>query len=179
MAASYNNLRSKVNRAICAYLVSQNVGTNANILPADSQISKTYPLVTVQGVRGTPAPRNTGDYDIEVHVSVKGSAVIVPNPGGANPAQQSRITFDTLLQKTNDALMMTADNQSLIYTAQQITTAAQALAAADAANNGDLANFTCINWFDEGFGMGDPSEEGCSWIEVLIFRAVCCASALS
>jgi hypothetical protein len=172
MAAPFNNLRSKLNRSICAWLISQEAGDVTNVLPTNTAVIKTYPVTIVQAVRGTPEPPMSGDYRCQVHVMVKGTEL-----AGANQsAQQSRINFDIQCARVCDALMMTADNSTLLYTAQSITAAGRALAAQDAKNNADMADFTCINWFDEGFGLGDPSAEGCSWVEVFIFSAVCCAS---
>jgi len=171
MAAPYNNLRSKLNRAVCAYLVTQGVGTVDNILASNTNAAKSYPLVTVQAVRGMPDPPMTGDYRCSVQVAVKGSNVQVAN---ASP-QSNRILFDTLCGKTCDALMI-GDTSTLMPTALGITAAGRALFAGDPANNADMADFTCINWFDDGFGIGDPDAEGCSWIEVFLFTAICCAS---
>jgi hypothetical protein len=172
MPAPYNNLRSKLNRGICAYLIGQAVGTVANVLSSNSSVDKTYPLVTVQAVRGTPDPPLTGDYRCQIHVSVKGSNVQDPKQS----PQANRILFDNLCAKTYDALMTTTDNGTLLSTALLITAAGRALATSDPTNNADMADFTVQNWFDGGFGMGDPDAEGCSWIEVFLFEAICCAS---
>lgn len=185
MPAPWNNLRSKLDRAICAFLTSQGTGSVVDIVPTVKGTIAQFPITIVHSTVLRPYPVMTGDYRGEVHISIRGSAVLAQTEPNLD---RGRIDFDKRIAQTMDALMQTNDNATLVYTAQQITLAGQAMAvAADAspaaiafaANNADMADFTCINWFDGGFGDGQPDESGCNWEEILIFDAICCGNALS
>lgn len=187
MAAPYNATRSKLSRAICAYLISAGCGSVADVLPYESTTEKTYPNTTVKATISKPDPDFTGNRRIPVHISIKGSASLL---NGETDLQQPRIQFDGRVMQTMDALMQTADNQTLLATAALITAAGRAMAidasnganaaqAQFAADNADMADFTCINWFEAGEGEGEADGDGCSWEEVLMFEAIACSSALS
>lgn len=181
MAAPYSNLRSKLDRAICAFLVDQGCGSQESIVPFASLESAGYPNTEVHSVISKPDPDFSGNRRIQVHVTIQGSATKDPN----NPTSQSpRVEFDKRVAQTIDALMQTDDNgQSLRATAVLITAAGRALAvAADAtpeaiqfaADNADMVDFTCQMWLDvsEGDGEIDADDEGCSWKEVAVFEAL-------
>lgn len=184
MAAPYNNIRSKLNRAICSFLIQQKCGSIDDVLPANTVQGKTFLNTTVQCTLAQPDPPLSGDYRITVHISIKGSAT---SPvGEPNPAIQ-RVNFDQRISKTWDALMQSANGQDLDYTAQQISAAGRTLAVDAsngqdpvqkqlAANNADMVDFTCIQWIDRGTGDGRANEEGVSWEEILIFEALACSS---
>lgn len=185
MSAPYNNIRSKHNRAIVAYLISQGIGSNDDTTPANSVGSNTYPRTTVRSMIAKPNPNHTGDYRITTHISIKGTATNKANE--PNP-EQARVEFDKRVGQTCDALMMTDNNINLKFTASSITTAGRALAVAIdasgaailfAANNADMADYTCDQWYDGGSGDGEPDEQGTAFEEILIFEAVCWPSATS
>jgi hypothetical protein len=183
MLAPFNNVRSKLNRAIVAYLINcGNCGGPGDIFPANSGLPKTFPNTIVKATIAKPEPNFTGSYRIPVWIKVRGSA-------GSNnqntDLDAQRFQFDQRLGFTQDNLMMTSDQQTLLYTAQQITACGRALvnpidqSAASlqfAKNNADMADFTCQNWYDDGMGDGEPDEEGCDWVEIFQFIAVCCGS---
>lgn len=187
MTTHYSNLRSKLDRAICAWLVNQLVGGVDNILPFASVKISPYPNVEVHSTLSKPDPDFSGNRRVQVQISIKGSATKDPNnPDSENP----RIQFDNLVAAVGDALMQTDDNGvSLNATARGITTAGRALAVDStngaipaavqfAKDNADMVNFTCQMWIDAGEGDGeiDADEEGCSWNEVLMFEALACPS---
>ena len=182
MAAPYNSIRSKANRAICAYLVSQNCGTFADVLPANSVKDANYPNTVVRSTLAKPEQRFTGNSRIQIQIRIKGSAA--KDPTAKNP-EQARVNFETRVATTKDALMMADDNGfDLSYTAQQITIAGNALKtnadATIAANNADMGDFTCLQWMEAGEGDGDETDsEGCDWEEVLLFECVACPCAIS
>ena len=178
MIAPFNNLRSKLNRAIAAYLVSQGCGGVGDVVPANSRQPKSYPNTTVQSTLSKPEVPLTGLRRVTVHISIKGSAVI--DPSEPNP-EVARINFDKRVAQTYDALMQSDDDETLRATAAAITEAGRALAvpaddspeaAQFAANNSDMEDFTCSSWYDMGEGDGEPSGEGCAWNEILIFEAL-------
>jgi len=172
MAAPYHNLRSKLNRAIAAYLIGAGAGTVDDTFPATSVKPKGYLNTTIKSQIGRPEVPNTGIYRITVHVIIRGSAVME----NAEPNLESaRLGFEDRLSTVCDALMQ-SDGRGLKVTATAITAAGRALATGDdAANNADMGDFTVTAWYDAGFGAGEADAEGTAWEEVLIFEAVCCA----
>jgi hypothetical protein len=185
--ASFSKTRSKLNRAICAYLISVGAGSKDDTTPANSPGPSSYPRTTVRATMSIPEVHMTGLRRVRVHISVKGSAALKPEE--PNP-DLARAQFDERLGAVYDALMQTAatDGQTLSWTAQAITAAGQAMATAvdnsDAAalfarNNADMADFTCHAWYDAGEGDGEADAEGCDWEEILMFDALVSPSAIS
>ena len=187
MAAPYNNLRSKLNRAIAAYLISSGCGSIGDIYADESTFENFYPNTTVTAKLSRPDSPFTGNRRITVYVSIKGSAVLAD---GETDTTQPRVQFDARVALTMDALLQTDDNQTLRFTAAAITAAGQALAvdksngvdpaqAQFAQDNADMADFTCLSWFENGEGDGEADAEACSWEEILMFDAIACASAIT
>jgi hypothetical protein len=195
VAAPYSNLRSKLDRAICAWLASQpGCGSVDDILSSVSVFLKAYPNTTVETVLSKPTPDFSGNRWCHVHVRIAGSAVKqVPQPGQLAPNQTPRQLFDARVAATTDALMLSDNNgQDLRYTADAITTAGRALAvdptngananaAAWAAANADMVDFTALMWLDDGDAPGEitADEEGCAWKEVVMFKCLACPSNVS
>lgn len=177
MPLPYNNLRSKLDRAICAYLIAQGVGTADDVSPWNSVTTNTYPLTTVHSTISKPEVNFTGNRRISVQISIKGSAA---NATNNDDPDSVRAAFDARVAETMDALMQTDDEQTLNYTANAITAAGRALATSSPKDNADMADFTLMEWYESGEGDGPtgPDEEACAWNEILMFDAVCCASAL-
>jgi hypothetical protein len=185
MAAPYNVLRSKLNRALVAYLVNSGAGGIPDIFPGNSVGEKSYPNTVVLSTLSRPEIPMTGIRRISVHISIKGSATQKTN-AESNP-EQARVDFDNRCATTYDALMQTVDGQTLKATAVLITAAGQAMAVPVdgtaaaikfANNNADMADFTCQEWYDIGEGDGEADAEGCSWEEILMFEAVVSGSAI-
>lgn len=124
MATPYHNLRSKLNRAIRAYLISQGCGEADNIHVGFTVATREFPNTTVKAAIGTPDSPFSGNYKIRVIVTVKGRAAKNNQPGDPELA---RIKFDERLARTFDALMQTDDSQTLRYTAKAITSAGRGL----------------------------------------------------
>ncbi len=188
MAAPYNLLRSKLNRAIVAYLISVGAGSRNDTFAANvnrSSIGQHKPgnNTTVQATLSKPEPYLTANRRITVHVRIRGSATQSPKEPNWEAA---RTTFDERVGAVYDALLQSDNAQNLRATAQAITAAGRALAVADdpsnpqsvqqAANNADMVDFTCLGWYDMGEGDGEPQQEANAWEEVLVFDALCCGS---
>lgn len=134
-------------------------------------------------MRGTPEVPLTGIYRIQTALSLKGSASQDPSEPNV---QLARTQFDNRIATVYDALMQSDDGDTLKATARLITAAGRALATVIdpldpasvrfASNNADMADFTCTDWYDGGFGDGQADAEGCSWEEILLFDAVCCSA---
>lgn len=169
----FNRLRSKLNRAIAAYLVSAGAGSADDVSPANSRQSKGYPNTTVRATIAKPEVPLTGIRRITVHISVKGSAV---QENSETSEEAAREAFDQRLAQTADALMQSDDGRTIRATAAAITAAGRQLAVDNPTDHADMADFTCQAWYDGGEGDAPPDEVGTSWEEILIFEAVCSAS---
>ena len=186
MAAPYGNSRSKLDRAIVAYLIYRGIGVNppvmtaANVFPCKGEAANVYPRVVVTTMKGTPEPGMTGRYRCTVWISVKSTATeVVTNTNPSNAI----VKFGQLLASVSDA-MMGSDNSnpnpagSLRGTAEEISIQGRLLAttgsATDQANNADMVDFTCGALYDDGFGIStndDSDEGGTAWEEVLSYIA--------
>jgi hypothetical protein len=178
MAEPFNNIRSKLSRAIAAYLIDAGAGTEADTLPHTSVANTAYPNTVVRATLSKPEVPMSGMRRVTVHISIKGSATNVPKE--SNP-QKARVQFDQRVADVCDALMQTDDDETYRATARLITIAGRDLAtpadatpeaAQAAANNADMEDFTCQGWYDGGEGDGAADAEGCSWEEILIFEAL-------
>lgn len=182
------NLRSKHNRAVCAWLASQGCGVMyENIFPDESgtDSTRTFPNVTVTSPFAKVEVQNTGVKRIVTKSVVRGSA----SPIEGQPAGQARVNFDNLCAKVSDAFSLSLTGVDYDYVAAQISAAGRALAvpvdgspeaAQFAANNSDMVNYTCqyVENPTEGDGEIDASDinAGCSWRDVYAFDAIACAS---
>lgn len=175
-------LRSKLDRAIVAYL--QDRGVSENIYPANCSIERQTKNVTVWSHNGTPSEQFSGSYSFQVMIEIENSATQQPNE--PNPEKQ-RAELDELTEDTHDALMQTEDNENLKATAEAITLAGRELAVTDgtpegdkrAENNADMAEFTCQWWEESGLTGGRPNVEGGAFKEVLMFRAIAAGRVIS
>lgn len=183
MAAPFTFVDSKAERAIKAYLISKGAGSLLDIFTAMEIATRTFPNTTITAVRGVPDPKFTGNYRIQFWIKHKGQATQAANePNKTLPITQ----FINRIETTGDALMQSDDGQTFSQTARDITAAGRALAVAtnpadpdsakQALDNADMLDFTLWDWQDEGFGQGDAEEEGCSWVRIQMFSALCCNS---
>ena len=184
MSAPFNNIRSKTNRAVCAYLIGKGIGGQDNIRPGNSPLAKTYPNVTARVIIGKPEVPLIGVYRVNLALHIRGSAATDPAVLDQN-GHFGLVQFEKLLSNVNDAMMISADGFTLCQTAEDITTAGRLLtlpagntpeAIQAAQNNADMADFTMQNIYDDGFGEGDPSAVGCDWEEIILFQALVCGS---
>jgi len=173
---AYHNLRSKLDRAVVAYLISVGAGSDKDTFPANSIESTEYPLTVAQTLGGIPDPVLVGNYKMRIAVSVKGS---VSKFIDDTNDQAARMAHDERVSDVFDALMQSDDDRTLRATARLINAAGRALAMYPvdiAAHNADMADFTIIQWLDGGFGDGKSDEAGCDWIETLYFDVIACPS---
>lgn len=180
--AAPTSLRSKLNRAITAYLISAEAGTADNTFPQSSTKARSFPNTTVQAAVGIPETEMVANYRTQIRISIKGSAT---DSVDATNEETARVAFDARIGTVSSALKQTDDEETLRFTATAITAAGRALAIAVddsdaaiqvAANNADMADFTITQWYDRGFGDGQTDGQGFDWEEILIFEAVACES---
>lgn len=190
------NVGSQLDRAIAAYLLSQDAGTAADVFPTWALSTKIYPYTVVKAHQFTHDPMNTGNEIWQVALQFRQSAANdakEPNP------YYKRVELDARIDAAMDALLLTSDvntqhpgfqnnGQTFDYVAQQITAFGRALALPQdvsaqaqqiAKNNADMANFTCLHWYYRGGARGDPEEEGCAWFEERNFEAVATPSVIN
>lgn len=185
MGAPFSNLRSKLDRAVAAYLIAQKVGTGTNVFPAnrsgDIDLAE-GPVIIVRSHSGTPEHPLGGIWRFRVEVSIHGSAA--PQPTDTSD-QTERLALDQMTAQAGDALGQSADDmQSYQATADGITAAAQASAVVANSNNADLVDFTLQFWGVAGLDGGNPRAQGAPmdttvFKEFMDFEAVCCASNVS
>lgn len=175
------SLRSKLDRAIVARLRDQGVCTN--IYPANSSDVREFPNVTVWSHAGTQDPAFTGTYRFRVDIHVQYQAAVQQEE--VNP-EANRVALDALTDSVYAALMESDNGYDLQATAGLITASGNALAAAAdttdeailrAANNADMAEFTCQQWLEAGLDGGIPDDGSTSWREILQFDAVAAGKA--
>lgn len=178
------NLPSKLSRAICNYLVSEQVVPFDRAYPCTTRRKRTLdggPIITVDVWPGNPEPILTGNDSFTVSLVIKGSAV--KHPEDTND-ETERIAFDAMVGAARDALMQTDDNQTLFYTVRAINTAAYTMPVAVdnspaalqfAANNVDMADFAILHLYDFTYGQGKC--EDCDWEIALQFKVTACENA--
>lgn len=179
MSAPFNKLRSKVDRAIAAYLISVGAGGPDDTVPANTRLPKAPTNTTVRSTLSISEVPMTGIRRVKLQISIKGSALIDPNEPNIDEARKA---FDDRIAAVYDAMMQSADGQTLRDTAAAITAAGRAMAvsvqpgdpASDlfAANNADMVDFTCQAVYDMGEGDGEADSEGSSWHEILLFDII-------
>lgn len=179
----YNNVRHKLNRAICASIVKCGAGGWGDTFPAGGTMILTYPYVIAHAMVGRPVV--PGVFEVQVAVHIRGQA-----SGDEAASEAEFAAYNERLARVNDALNMSGDNGNTLRataygTEYSITEAGRAMAvAADdsdeaiafAAKNADMVDFTCQNWENEGFGDPDPDSASCTWEEILLFKALVCGS---
>lgn len=186
MALPLGNLRSKHNRAVCAWLAANGCGViYQSIFPANSGVGATraFPNITVRSPMAHEEVHETGTDEIKFQLEIKGSATAIEGASAGRP----RVNFDTLCAKAKDAMSMSQTGVDYDYVAAQITAAGNAMATAVdsstqaiafAAENADMVNYTCQKLYAAGEGDGEITEAdanaGCSFHDVYLFRAIAC-----
>lgn len=174
MPAPFNRIRSKLNRAIVAYLIEQGAGTAEDTFPENSLPVRHYPVTTVRAGVAIPEPVLTGNRRVDILITIKGSAV--KDPSKPDDISTARVAFDNRLALVGDALAQSDDNRTLRATALAITEAGRALAVSDPNGNADMVDFTVMQWLNSGEGDVDPDDNGTAWQEGLKFSALCAPS---
>lgn len=179
-----SSLQSKIARAVRAHLISEGVGTAADVFCEMSTADRTLPSTTIVTGDGQEYPFATGNWRFTVSIVLRDTAVQDPDETNTNV---SWTDANTRYSAIRDALTQIGGSQPLLYTAQTITTAGQALATSDGSDEGDLraednadmAAFTCMWWKEIGLSAPTASETGTHWESELQFDCMACNSALS
>lgn len=164
MPAHYHNLASKLDRAIVAYLIAEDVGDADTILPAKRSLDKPLPNITVaaSALDVVDGDYFSGNRMATVNIAVRAS----------HEAQQdnsTRLTSDALYGAVVDAMMKHGQSTDLLCDA--INAAAAAAATGDDA---DLADFSCFGLLVLGERHG--YDEDHVWNDFLRLQIHCCPS---
>ena len=187
MGQPFSNIRSKLDRAVVAYLKAAGVCDVINPAMYSSVIDMdASPVwIVVRSHQGTPTTALCNVWDFLVEVGVHGPAT---PPLNTENEGENRVSFDQVFAGMFDALMQSgqgqAFNQDLQATADLITSNGRALAvsadATIAANNADMADFTCQYWYPPvALDGGNPRVQGAPenttvWKEFATFKAIVC-----
>jgi hypothetical protein len=157
-----------------AYLISLSAGTSADVFPAKRSGDKTAPCTIVWSKRGTEIGAHSATYEVETSIIVR---TLAPVDAGVSNAQQPRLDSESRVAATFDAFNRNVDSEG-DKLAEDITTAARALAVSDPANHADLADYTAqavkITGVESGF---EDSTE--AWNDTLNIIVLCCPSNVS
>lgn len=166
------NLRSCLDRAIVAYLISAGAGTADDVYELHRSFDKELPNTTVKAFSGTESPTNSGSELFRVEITVKFPAAV--QPGQGNP-RMNQVECDKRVGLTMSAMSQTNDGESRAKVAADITDAGRALYASDPINDWDMQNFTCESVYYLGCSAGQD-EEGVFFAEVRNFEIRACLS---
>lgn len=173
MAVSYHNLLSKLDRALCAYLVSLGAGTAGDVLPAKKSYLKSLPCTICWTESGLLTAPYAGTFTLTTNVMVRTSPAI-------DPAQASgeapRLPSDARVAATFDAFQSDIDSAG-DKLAEDINQAAYAAAIEDPVNNGDLAQFTAFNVSVKGI-EGAFEENTSTWVDTITLEICACPSVI-
>lgn len=165
---AYHNILSKNDRAIVAFLVANDAGTNSDTWPAKRSQDKSTPCTIVYSEEADEVATGTSCFACKTSVIVKtdGADDAGETVGTARLASDARTA-------TVFGLLFNAGNTL----ATEITSAAHALAASDPTNHADLAHYTC-----DHVQIGAPAteqsfDESGVWTETLNLIVTCRPSA--
>ncbi len=155
MAAPYNVILSKCEKAIKAWLATRSIGTT-NIYTGKRSLDKAAPSVIVYAEKATEYPRNSGHYNVTVHIFVKSD---MAGPENDTQATTQEDAHDTLVAKTFDS-MKVYDTVTANYLADQISAL--------------VSDFTVYNVGETG---GEDVEAGADedvWQDKMTLTLYCC-----
>jgi len=169
------NLRSKLDRAIIAYLepIAVAVNVDVTLYPANSSAERELPLIDVMATQGPEEPPFTGNHLMATKIRLEFPAANQPNQENPN---QNRLDLDAMTDAVFDALhQSTGDDYS--ETARLVTAAGRALAASDPTNHADMVDFTCQYVQGVSYLGGDGGNAAASsFVEMMMFQTRCCAA---
>jgi hypothetical protein len=178
--ASYHNTLSKTDRALVAYLISQEAGAAENTFPAKRSLDKALPCTICSSEKAVEDPPFSSSYQVTSAVMVRCPAPVdvtptEPSAGETQAPEQdalaAAIKSDQRVAAVGDALHMSMDSAG-DKLAEAITAAARKAAAEDPDHFGDLADFTCLDVIDRGTEAGF-TEDGSAWVDTFNLELTC------
>jgi hypothetical protein len=160
---SYNIL-SKCDRALVAYLISEDAGSAADVYPAKRSEDKAFPNTVVFASKARLSTPHSGVWVVDVMVQVRTD----PNVDVDQTADEKKVSSEERVSATFDALYSQTDSSSAAL-ADAITAAARATA------DSDLEEFTVqavtVEQLEAGF---DPKTN--AWTDTMDLELVVCAA---
>ena len=167
------NLLDKNDRAVRAFIAAAVATCGAGIpiyIRNDSRdrAQDNGGLVDVDTTAGPESPVGSGCYMVNVMVRAKMPAATQPGQG----ANDNHTLIGALTKAVHDVLHQTDNYQDYQATAQGITDAAYALAAAPAdPADADLAHYSCLAVVHNNLTGGKPQDEASiSFVELINFQ---------
>ena len=178
-----SDLQSKFSRAIKALLVNSGVVQVGNCFVELSSENRPLPNTSIYVGDGNPF-EGPGNFQFpQIILNLRDDSVVQPTETDRNIPRK---LANQRLASINNCLNLTDDGgQTLFYTAQQITLAGRGLAvdptagsdpgaAQSAADNADMADFTCL-WWEFGFiGPAKKLDQGTFLERDICFSGVAC-----
>lgn len=173
MAAPWHNLLSKNDRALMAYVIAGGAGSTNDVFPAKTSREKEiFPVTYCFSENGTGEDfPYSGTYTIKARIEVRTMAAIDANQDSDDPRQ----TSEERVAKTFD-LFHTDVDSAADKLAEDISSAARALAVSNPQKHADLADYTCM-----GVKLVSIEQEvdGDCWIDILNLEMISCPSNVS
>ena len=175
MPAPYNNLLSKLDRALMAFVVAGGAGTFADVFPAKRSQAKGLPDTICYSEKGDEVGTGNATRNCKSSIMVRTSGA---EDGQAE--QTARLASEQRVGKTFDLFKTVVAGQldtSGEDVATQITAAARALAISDPTNHADLADFTALDVIDKGVAAGFDDDD--AWVDTLHLEVICAPGNIS
>lgn len=178
--AAIPNVGSQIERAIVAYFVDAYgaafiAAQGFNFYTSNDFKVRETPCISVLASHSEESPTYSMDKDFFVTVEAvwKGNNEI----GVVNP-ESNRVSIDNLIGVAEAALCQTTTGQNRQATCDAINLFGRALATgADAANNADMVNFTCLKVMSMGDRRAEKNAQGgVNLREVRTFKVSACPS---
>ena len=155
MAAPYNRILAKVEEAIKAWLGTRSIGTD-NIYTGKRSLDKEAPCVIIYAEKATEYPRNSGHYNVTVHIFVKSD---MAGPGNETEATAQEDAHDALVAKAFDS-MKVYDTVTANYLATQISA--------------QVSDFTVYNVGETGSEDVEAGVDEDVWQDKMSLTLYCC-----
>ena len=178
--ATVPNVGSQIERAIVAYFMDAYgaafiTAQGLNFYTSNDWKQRDDPCISVLASHSdeTPTYSMDKDYFVTVEAVWKGNNEI----GQAN-LESNRVSIDNLIGVAEAAMSQATTGQNRQATCDNINTFGRALASGtDAANNADMANFTCLKVMSMGDRRAEKNAQGgVNLREVRTFKVSACPS---
>lgn len=187
------NCATQLERALRALLFSVGaVGAKDCFISNDHRTRNTEDAPLTDGITDILAFQSTtgeaedsGNEKFTVRITNKFAVPTQPsetNPGGFRLAYDQRIGKQMLaLSESNGQDMRDPVCDLITEKGRALATAtgSTAVELQEAANNADMAEFTCLSLRYLGMTRGQPDDNSCAWVEVRTFEISACPTAIN
>jgi hypothetical protein len=160
----YHNILSKLDRALVAYLVSLNAGTEEDVFPAKRDQEKVIPNTVCVSENFREEPSGSGNFLVSASIHVRTSAALDVDGDSTTIQEES----EDRVQATFDAFHPGGDEHG-----EQLAAAITAAGSAEGVNE-----FTAF-WCRVKGGDRAQAEKGYAWIDTLELEVYCAPSDIN